>query len=76
MVLVTKNVLFYLFINYNMFTFKKHPLCLHTTFPKLLPMFVAFLERSLWDVFEGLRSGTLDAAVDSKWCPFTASFTF
>jgi len=41
--LVSKNVLFYLFINYNLFAFKEHPLCLHTTFPELLPMFVAFL---------------------------------
>jgi len=49
---------------------------MHTPFPESLPMFVAFLERSLWDVVEGLRSGTLDVAVDSKWCPFTAIFTF
>ena len=74
--LVPKNVLLYLFINYNVFTFKEHPLCMHTPFPESLPMFVAFLERSLWDVVEGLRSGTLDVAVDSKWCPFTAIFTF
>ena len=45
-----KKVLFYLFINYNVATFKEHPLCLHTPFPAMLPLFVAFLERILWDV--------------------------
>jgi len=48
--LVPKKVLFYLFINYNVFTFKVHPLCLHTPFPAVLPFFVAFLERILWDI--------------------------
>jgi len=43
--------LFYLFLNYNMVNFKVHPLCLHTTFPAMLPLFVALLERSLWNVF-------------------------
>jgi hypothetical protein len=57
-------------------TFKEHPFCLHTPFPVVLPLFVAFLEHSLWDVVEGLRSGALDAAVELKRCPFTANFTF
>jgi len=48
--LVPETVLFYLFINYNVVTFKVHPLCLHTPFPAALPVFVAFLELSLWDV--------------------------
>jgi len=48
--LVPEKVLFYLFINYNVVTFKVHPLCLHTTFPVVLPLFVAILARSLWDV--------------------------
>jgi len=52
--------LFYLFINYNMFTFKVHLLCLHTTFQAELPLFVAFLERSFWDVFSSLRYSPLD----------------
>jgi len=39
-----------LFINYNVVTFKVHPLCLHTPFPAVLPLFVSFVERSLWDV--------------------------
>jgi hypothetical protein len=47
---VPKKVLFHLFINYNVFTFKAHPLCLPTPFPEVLPLFVAFLERILWDV--------------------------
>ena len=38
--LVPKKVLFYLFINYNAVTFKVHPLCLHTAFPSVLPLFV------------------------------------
>jgi len=74
--LVPTKVLFYLFINYNVVIFKEHPLCLHTSFPAVLPLCVAFLEHSLWDVVEGLRSGHLDAAVDSKCCPSTANFTF
>jgi len=48
--LVPTKVLFYLFINYNMVTFKVQPLCMHTPFPAVLPLFVAFLEHSLWDV--------------------------
>jgi hypothetical protein len=50
-------VLFYLFIKYNVVTFKVYPLCLHTPFPAVLPLCIAFLEHSLWDVVEGLRSG-------------------
>jgi hypothetical protein len=45
MELVPKKVLLYLFINYNVVTFKVHPLCLHTPFPMVLPLFVAFLEQ-------------------------------
>jgi len=45
-----KKVLFYLFINYNVVTFKVHPLCLHTPFQLVLPLFVVFLECILWDV--------------------------
>jgi len=48
--LVPKKVLPYLFINYNVVTFKVHPLYLHTPFPVVLPLFAAFLECSLWDV--------------------------
>jgi hypothetical protein len=48
--LVPKKVLFYGFINYNVVTFKVHPLCLHTPFLVVLPLFVAFLEHILWDV--------------------------
>ena len=48
--LVPKIVSFYLFTNYNVVTFKVLPLCLHTTFPTVLPLFIAFLERHLWDV--------------------------
>jgi hypothetical protein len=48
--LVQKKVLFYLFINCNLAIFKVHPLCLHTPFPAVLPLFVVFLERILWDV--------------------------
>jgi len=44
--LVPKKVLFYLFINYNVVTFKVHPLCMHTPFPAVLQLFVAFLECS------------------------------
>jgi len=58
--LVPKKVLFYLFINYNVVTFKVHPLCLHTPFPVVLPLFVAFLEHSLWDVVGGLCYSPLD----------------
>jgi len=47
--LVPKKVLFYLFINYIVVTFKVHPLCLHIPLPAVLPLFVAFLECSLWD---------------------------
>ena len=49
--LVPKKVLFHLFINYNVVTFKVHPLCLHTPFPAVLLLLVVLLERSLWDVF-------------------------
>ena len=42
-----KNILF---ISYNVITFKVYPLYLHTTFPAVLPLFVAFMERTLWDV--------------------------
>jgi len=49
--LVPKKVLFYLFLDYNVVTFKVLPLCLHTTLPAVLPLFVAFLERILWRVF-------------------------
>jgi hypothetical protein len=48
---IKKKVLFYLFINYNVVTFKVHPMCLHTPYPAVLPLFAAFLERGLWDVF-------------------------
>jgi hypothetical protein len=47
--MVPKKVLFHLFINYNAVTFKVHPLCLHTPFSAVLPLFVAFLESILWD---------------------------
>jgi len=57
--LVPTKVLLYLFINYNTIIFKERPLCLHTPFPAVLSLFVAFLEHSLWDVVEGLRSGLL-----------------
>jgi len=30
--------------------YKLHPLCLHTPFPAVLPLFVAFLEHILWEV--------------------------
>jgi len=50
-----KKVLFYLFIKYSLVAFKVHPLCLHTHFPAVLPLFVAFLERILWDVVYDLR---------------------
>ena len=50
MELVPKKVLFYLFINYNVVTFEVHPLYLHTTFPVVLKLFVAFLECILWYV--------------------------
>ena len=58
--LVKKKILFYLLINYNVVTFKVHPLCLHIAFPLVLPLFVAFLERSLWGVPYGLRYRPLD----------------
>jgi len=45
--LVPKKVLF---IDYIVVTFKVHPLCLYTPFPAVLLLFVAFLERSLWEV--------------------------
>jgi len=48
--LVPQKVLFYLFINYSVVTFKVHPLYLHTPFPAVLPLFVAVLEHSMWDV--------------------------
>jgi hypothetical protein len=35
--LVAKKVLFYLFIKYNVVTFKVHPLWLHKPFPEVLP---------------------------------------
>jgi hypothetical protein len=51
MKLVQKNIyIFYLFTNYNAVTFKVHPLCLHTPFPVVLPLFLAFLVSILWDV--------------------------
>jgi len=40
----------YLFINYNVVTFKEHPLCLHTPFTAVPPVLVAFLVCSLWEV--------------------------
>ena len=49
-----------MFINYIMVTFKVYLLCLHTTFQAELPLFVAFLKRSFWDVFSGLRYSPLD----------------
>ena len=76
MKLVPTKALVYFFINYNVFTFKVHPLSLHTHFPAVLSLFVAFLEHSLWDVVQGLGYRTLDVSVDTKWCPFTANFTF
>ena len=45
--LVPKKKLFYLFIKYNVVTFKVHPLCLHTPFQAVLQLFVAFLDRNL-----------------------------
>ena len=45
--LVPKKNLFYLFINYNMVTFKVHPLHLHTSFLGVLQLFVAFVDLSL-----------------------------
>jgi len=50
MILVPKKILLYLFINYNVVTFRVHPLCLHALFPTILPLFVSSLERILWDV--------------------------
>jgi hypothetical protein len=47
----------YLFINYNVVTFKVHPLCLHTSFLAVLPLFLAFLDCILMDVI--LRPGCL-----------------
>jgi hypothetical protein len=47
---LVKKALLYLFITYNVTIFKVHPLYLHTPFPEVLPLFVAFLERILWDV--------------------------
>jgi hypothetical protein len=70
--LAPKKIVFYLFINYNVVTFKVHPFCLHTPFPAVLPLFVALLECSLWDVVTALWM----PSVGSKWCPFTADFTF
>jgi len=52
--------IFYLFINYNVVTFKEHPLCLHTPLPAVLPLLVAFLARNLWEVVEGLCYSLLD----------------
>jgi hypothetical protein len=60
--LVANKVLFYLFINNNVVTFKVHPLCLHTPFPAVLPLFVAFLELILWDVYR------LRAALQTSGC--------
>jgi hypothetical protein len=48
--LVKRNDLFYSFLNYNVVSLKVHPLCLHTTFPMVLLLFVAFLEHILWYV--------------------------
>jgi hypothetical protein len=59
MKLVPNKVLFYFVINYNVVAFKVHPLCLHTPFPTVLPLFVAFLDRILCGV-EYLRYGPLD----------------
>jgi hypothetical protein len=53
--LVAKKVLFCLFINYTVVVFKVNPLCLHTPFPELLPLFVAFLECMLCDIVQDLR---------------------
>jgi hypothetical protein len=53
-------VLFYLFIKYNVVTFNVHPLCLHTPSPAVLPVFVAFLERSLWNIVYDLAHSPLD----------------
>jgi hypothetical protein len=39
-----------LFINYNVVTFKVHPLCLPSHFRAVLPLFVAFLESILLDI--------------------------
>ena len=74
--LVPKKVLFYLFINYNMVTFKVHPLCLHTSIPAVLPSFVPFLERSLWDVIEDLRFRLLDVFFWLKMASFHCRFYF
>jgi len=56
--LVPKKII--LFINYNVITFKAHPLYLHTPFPAVLPLFVAFMERSWWDVISDPRYSPLD----------------
>jgi hypothetical protein len=61
---------------FNVVTFKAHPLCLHTPFPPVLHLFVAFLERILWDVFKACVTDIWMSSVDSKWRPFTADFTF
>jgi hypothetical protein len=39
---VVPKKLFYFFINYSVVTFRVHPLCLHTPFPVVLPLFLAF----------------------------------
>jgi hypothetical protein len=55
MKLVPKKIWFYLFVNYNVVTFKVHSLSMHTPLPKVLILLVAFLEHRFWDVTEGLR---------------------
>ena len=74
--LVPKRVLFHLFISYNVVTFKVHPLCLHTPFPAVLPFFVAFLDAACGMSFMARVTDLWMSSVDSKWCPFTADFTF
>jgi hypothetical protein len=74
--LVPKKVLFYLFINYNVVTSKIHPLCLHTPFPAVQQLFEASLEHILWDLFKTWLTDLWMSSKESKWCPFTADFTF
>lgn len=74
--LVPKKYIFYLFINYNVAPFKVRPPCLHTPSPAVLPLFVAFLERVLWDVLQDLRHRPLDVFCYSKWRYFKAVLTF
>jgi hypothetical protein len=40
-------------------TFEVRPFCLHTRFLAVVPSFVAFLERSFWDVVTGLSYSPL-----------------